>query len=102
MEKTTLHGERNGFNLQDAINKLLAENDTATLEQIPAVFVDEAWGDDESYESKGRAMLEAYLKGDVDGFCIALTGWSFENILKRAGAIEDYDQTFHQKGRDEE
>ena len=71
MEKTTLHGEQNGFNLQDAINKLLAENDTATLEQIPAVFVDEAWGDDESYESKGRAMLEAYLKGDVDGFCIA-------------------------------
>ena len=42
-----------------------------------------------------------YLKGDVDGFCIALTGWSFENILKRAGAIKDYDQTFHQKGVDE-
>lgn len=69
---------------------MLAEDDASILAEIPAVFVDEAWGDDESYESKGRAMLEAYLKGDVDGFCIALTGWSFENILKRAGAIEDY------------
>ena len=101
MENTTLHKEQESFNLQDAINKLLSEGDTATLEEIPAVFVDEAWGDDESYENKGRAMLEAYLKGDVDGFCIALTVWSFENILKRAGTIGDYDQTFHQKGRDE-
>lgn len=89
------------FNLQDAITKLLAEDDTATMEEIPAVFVNEAWGDDEPYDKKGRAMLEAYLHGNVDGFCIALTGWSFENILKRAGAIEDYDQTFHQNGKDE-
>lgn len=101
MENTVLHGEQKSFNLQDAINQLLAENDTATMEGIPAVFVDEAWGDDEPYEKKGQAMLESYLRGDVDGFCIALTGWSFENILKRAGAIEDYDQTFHQKGVDE-
>lgn len=101
MKNTTNNQEKKVFNLQDAINNLLAEDDASILAEIPAVFVDEAWGDDESYESKGRAMLEAYLKGDVDGFCIALTGWSFENILKRAGAIEDYDQTFHQKGRDE-
>lgn len=101
MENTTLHKEQESFNLQDAINKLLSEGDTAALEEIPAVFVDEAWGDDEPYDKKGRAMLEAYLKGNVDGFCIALTGWSFEDILKRAGAIEDYDQTFHQKSVDE-
>lgn len=102
MENTTLHKEQESFNLQDAITKLLAEDDTATLEEIHAMFVSEAWDDDEPFKRKGRAMLEAYLKGDVDGFCIALTGWSFENILKRAGAIEDYDQTFHQMGRDEE
>ena len=101
MKNTTNNQEKKVFNLQDAINNLLAEDDASILAEIPAVFVDEAWGDDESYESKGRAMLEAYLKGDVDGFCIALTGWSFENILKRAGAIEDYDQTFHQKDRGE-
>lgn len=102
MENITNHGEQKTFNLQDAINNLLAEDDATTLSEIPAAFVDEAWGDDEPYEKKGRAMLEAYLRGDVDGFCIALTGWSFENILKRAGAIADYDQTFYQKGGNEE
>lgn len=53
MKNTTNNQEKKVFNLQDAINNLLAEDDASILAEIPAVFVDEAWGDDESYESKG-------------------------------------------------
>lgn len=56
--------------------------------------MEEANEDSEPYEKIGRTMLEAYRDGDMDAFCIALAGWSFENILKKAGAIEDYDNTF--------
>lgn len=52
MKNTTNNQKKKVFNLQDAINNLLAEDDASILAEIPAVFVDEAWGDDESYESK--------------------------------------------------
>ena len=50
MKNTTNNQEKKVFNLQDAINNLLAEDDASILAEIPAVFVDESWGEDESYE----------------------------------------------------
>ena len=82
------------FDLEDAIHDLLAKSDKEVLENIAATFLREANEDELPYKRIGHAMLEAYRDGDVDAFCIALTGWSFENILKKAGAIEDYDNTF--------
>ena len=82
------------FDLEDAIHDLLAKSDKEVLENIAATFLREANEDELPYKRIGHAMLEAYRDGDMDAFCIALTGWSFENILKKAGAIEDYDNTF--------
>lgn len=82
------------FNLTDSIYKILAAGDQNQLESISEAFESQILSDDEPGRKKGRAMLLAYLNGDVDDFCIALTGWSFENILKRAGVIEDYDGVF--------
>lgn len=82
------------FNLNEAIRNLLEKSDETVLEGIASTLMDEANNDEEPYDKMAQAMLEAYLNGDVDGFCIALTGWSFENILKKSGAIEDYDHTF--------
>lgn len=83
------------FDLEEAVKTLINSEDTESeLEEFAAVVIQEGFADDEAYAKKGRALLRAFLDKDVDGFCIALTGWSVESLLKKSGAIEDYDHTF--------
>lgn len=85
---------KNGFDLRQNITRLLEEDDPSVLQEIAGTMICEAWSDEEPYDKKGRQLLQAYLEGDVDAFCIAMTGWTFEDTLKRANAIEDYDGVF--------
>lgn len=80
--------------MNEAVSTLLAEDDELTYEKIASTMVAETEEDDDAYSKKGRKLLSAYLENDADAFCIALTGWSFEDILKKAHAIEDYDGVF--------
>lgn len=80
--------------VNESISALLAEDDELVFEKIASVMITEAEEDDDAYSKKGRQLLNAYLENDTNAFCIALTGWSFEDILKKAYAIEDYDRVF--------
>ncbi len=82
------------FDLGEEINRLLKENDEETLENIVSTLNEEIALDEDRYTKKAKSLLRAYLDGDVDGFCMALCGWTLESILKKSGAVEDYDHTF--------
>lgn len=84
------------FDFEAEISRILEENDEETLENIMSTINEEIALDDDRYTKKAKSLLRAYLDRDVDGFCIALCGWTLESILKKAGAVEDYDQTFSQ------
>ena len=80
--------------VNEAINALLADDDELVFEKITVTMITETVEDDDIYSKKGRKLLNAYQEGDVDAFCTALTGWTFEDILKKARAIEDTDGVF--------
>lgn len=82
------------FDLERAIHRLLKENDEETLENIVSTLNEEIALDEDRYTKKAKSLLQAYLDGDVDGFCMALCGWTLESVLKKSGAVEDYDHTF--------
>lgn len=82
------------FDFEAEIHRILEENDEETLENIVSTINEEIATDEDRYTKKAKALLRAYLDGDVDGFCIALCGWTLESILKKSGAVEDYDHTF--------
>ena len=76
------------------VKAVLGTANESTFENIASAFVKLVNEDDEPYNKVGRSMLEAYSCNDVSAFCVAVTGWTFENILKKAGAIEDYGHAF--------
>lgn len=80
--------------VNEVISALLAADDELIFEKIASVIITETEEDDDAYSKKGRKLLNAFLENDADAFCIALTGWSFEDILKKAHAIEDIDGVF--------
>ena len=81
--------------INDAIEKLLTEDGhDEALEKIANTFIEEIASDDEPARKVGREMLLAFRDSDVDVFSLALTGWTFESILKKAGIIPDNDHTF--------
>lgn len=51
--------------------------------------------DEEKYVSKGFNFLKALLEDDIDNALIALCGWSFKSLLKKACVIHDDDATFY-------
>jgi len=66
------------------INILL--NNDALLERFTEILIDEINDDDESYEKKGRQLLEfALANKDADDFFIAICGWSIDSLLEKIG-----------------
>ena len=66
------------------INILL--NNDALLERFTEILIDEINDDDESYEKKGRQLLEfAFANKDADDFFIAICGWSIDSLLEKIG-----------------
>lgn len=76
------------------VRSILNNASVSVLENITSCFIQEVNEDDEPFDKVGQSMLEAYSCNDVNAFCVAVTGWTFKDILKKAGAIEDYDHTF--------
>lgn len=81
------------FQLDVAIDALMANGDDESFESIATEVIAEANFDEAPYRQKGRAILQAWLDEDVSALCTALTGWTLEDLLKRADVIEDYDHT---------
>lgn len=64
---------------------ILLSND-ALLERFTEILIDEINADDESYEKKGRQLLEFVLENkDADDFFIAICGWSIDSLLEKTG-----------------
>jgi hypothetical protein len=64
---------------------ILLSND-ALLERFTEILIDEINADDESYEKKGRQLLEFALENkDADDFFIAICGWSIDSLLEKTG-----------------
>lgn len=82
------------FDLGEEINRLLKENDEETLENIVSTLNEEIALDEDRYTKKAKSLLRAYLDGDVDGFLYGIMRMDSESILKKSGAVEDYDHTF--------
>lgn len=82
-------------NMDEALEKLLCEEGHEDeYEMLARTVAEEIVGDDENPCHVGLNMLRAYCENDVNEFCIALTGWSMESLLKRAGILQDTDHTF--------
>lgn len=71
------------------IKCILERDDEDELSSVYATFASEIATDDEPYDKKGRAILNAYLSRDPDEFCMALTGWTFHSLLARIGMTAD-------------
>ena len=64
---------------------ILLSND-ALLERFTEILIDEINEDDESFEKKGRQLLEFALGNkDADDFFIAICGWSIDSLLEKTG-----------------
>ena len=64
---------------------ILLSND-ALLERFTEILIDETNEDDESFEKKGRQLLEFALDNkDADDFFIAICGWSIDSLLEKTG-----------------
>lgn len=64
---------------------ILLSND-ALLERFTEILIDEINDDDESFEKKGRQLLEfALANKDADDFFIAICGWSIDSLLEKTG-----------------
>jgi hypothetical protein len=64
---------------------ILLSND-ALLERFTEILIDEINEDDESFEKKGRQLLEFALDNkDADDFFIAICGWSIDSLLEKTG-----------------
>lgn len=64
---------------------ILLSND-ALLERFTEILIDEINDDDESFEKKGRQLLEfALANKDADDFFIAICGWSIDSLLEKIG-----------------
>lgn len=64
---------------------ILLSND-ALLERFTEILIDEINDDDESFEKKGRQLLEFALDNkDADDFFIAICGWSIDSLLEKIG-----------------
>lgn len=50
--------------------------------------------DDEPFRKKGRALIRAILKNDIDGVLMALCGWSPETLLNYAGILHSNDEFY--------
>lgn len=75
--------------LKAQIQEILRRNSTDELDSIIETFNKEVAGDEELFNKKARAMLDAYLEDDANAFCLAITGWSVQSILAMAGVIPD-------------
>ena len=66
------------------INFLLGND--ALLERFTEILIDEINDDDESFEKKGRQLLEfALVNKDADDFFIAICGWSIDSLIEKIG-----------------
>lgn len=77
----------------EVISKLLHETDEEIRNEATSNFIlqfnHDAYQSNDSLSNMGFYALKAYLDKDVDGFCIALTGWSIKALMARAGIIQD-------------
>lgn len=77
----------------EVILKLLHETDEDIRNKATSNFIlqfnHDAHQSNNSLSNMGFYALKAYLNKDIDGFCVALTGWSVKALMARAGIIQD-------------
>jgi len=55
--------------------------DEKNCEQLISMLLSQMYSDNESYAKKGRALLEAYLKGSADDALLAICGWNTDSQI---------------------
>lgn len=70
-------------------------NDADAREALADALFESINSDDESYESIGLYLMKSFLDDNVDGAMIAVSGWSFESLLVKAGLLPDTEGIFN-------
>lgn len=78
--------------LKARVRELMSDVDAR--EALAAALFESINSDDESYESIGLYLMKSFLDDDVDGTMIAISGWSFESLLVKAGLLPDTEGIF--------
>ena len=83
---------------EDLKKKILEimQNDNCqdAYERMAEAFFDSVRLDDEPYHKIGYHLLKAFLEDDVDGAVVAACGWSFQDLVVRAGLLPDTEGVF--------
>ena len=78
----------------ETIKSILMDANEEELESIIETLNNEIFNDTETFRSKARDLLQAYITDDTDGILIALCGWSLKSILVKAGLLSDTEEVF--------
>ena len=78
----------------ETIKNILENASEDELESIIETLNNEIFDDTETFRSKARALLQAYIDNDTDGILIALCGWSLISILGKTGLLSDTEEVF--------
>lgn len=64
-------------------------------ENLAEAFFNSVNTDDESYCDIGYHLLKAFLDGDVNAAMTAVSGWSLESLMVKAGILPDTEHIFN-------
>lgn len=78
----------------ETIKNILENASEDELESIIETLNNEIFNDTETFRSKARDLLQAYINDDTDGILIALCGWSLKTILVKTGLLSDTEEVF--------
>lgn len=78
----------------ESIKNILENVSEEELESIIETINNEIFNDTETFRSKARDLLQAYIDNDTDGILIALCGWTLKSILVKADLLPDTEEIF--------